>query len=74
MVFNADEHTYKLGDTYLQGITGLLSKHLFPDKYSNVPEHLLEAAKEKGTRIHDEIEMFLNGFEIADPMPETVSL
>lgn len=73
VVFNADEHTYKLGDTYLQGITGLLSKHLFPDKYTNVPEHVLEAAKEKGTRIHDEIEMFLNGFEIADPMPETVS-
>lgn len=53
VVFNQENHTYKLGDKFLNGITGILSKHLFPDKYSNIPEYILEKAAERGTYIHN---------------------
>lgn len=36
----------------LQGITGIISKMLFPDKYSNIPEHILNKAAEYGSLIH----------------------
>ena len=69
VVYNDIDHTYTLGDTTLKGITGMIGRQLFPDKYSNVPEGLLRSAAEKGKAIHAEIEMLINGFnpsEISD--------
>lgn len=53
VIFNKEKHTYKLGDKFLQGITGILSKHLFSDKYDNVPDFILERAASRGTYIHE---------------------
>lgn len=69
VVYNDIDHSYTLGDTVLSGITGMIGRQLFPDKYSNVPEGLLRSAAERGKNIHAEIEMMLNGFnpsEISD--------
>ena len=51
--FIEDSHQYWLGDVQLSGITGILSKHLFPHKYGGVPKHILENAAHRGTLVHD---------------------
>ena len=33
VVFNEENHTYFLGDKQLSGITGMIKRQLFPDKY-----------------------------------------
>lgn len=53
--FEEDDHTYWLGELQLQGITGVISKHLFPDKYANVPENMLKRAAERGHIVHEDI-------------------
>ena len=53
VIFNKEKHTYKLGNKFLQGITGILSKHLFSDKYDNVPDFILNQAASRGTYIHE---------------------
>ena len=55
VIFNQELHTYTLpSGRVLKGITGLISKHLFPDKYSDIPEAVLRKAAERGSLIHDE--------------------
>lgn len=56
VVFNEVEHTYTLNGKQLHGITGMLSRQLFPDKYKDVPEFVLKRAAERGTRIHQDCE------------------
>lgn len=58
VVFNAEEHTYSYEGRLLQGITGLIHKHLFPNTYDGVPQHVLDAAAEYGTLIHSTCELF----------------
>lgn len=41
-----------LGEKQLQGITGMISRQLFPDKYKDVPDFVLKRAAEKGSLIH----------------------
>ena len=51
--FFEDNHCYLTKDgKQLQGITGIISKMLFPDKYRNIPEHILNKAAEYGSLIH----------------------
>ena len=54
VAFNEENHTYFLGDKQLSGITGMIKRQLFPDKYKEVPQHILERAAERGTRVHHE--------------------
>lgn len=56
VVFDEEEHTYTLDGKQLHGITGMLSRQLFADKYSGVPQHILDAAKERGTAVHKDCE------------------
>ncbi len=57
VVFRQEEHTYTLNGKPLRGITGMLSRQLFPDKYSKVPEAILEKAKARGSMIHEVCEL-----------------
>ena len=43
-VILTEDHEYWLGDKRLTGITGIISRQLFPDKYKAVPEKVLKAA------------------------------
>lgn len=57
VIFNHDEHTYMLGGKELSGITSVISRQLFPDKYRDVPEDVLKKAAERGTMIHSICEL-----------------
>lgn len=57
VIFNPDEHTYMLGDKGLSGITSVIRRQLFPDKYRDVPEDVLRKAAERGTMIHSICEL-----------------
>ena len=58
VIFNEEEHTYKLGDKYLSGITGVLHRHLFPDEFDGISESVLNHAAQYGTSVHKSIENF----------------
>lgn len=45
----------------LQGITGLLQRQLFPDKFTGIPKDVLAAAAARGTMIHKDLS---NWFEL----------
>lgn len=70
VVFDADAHTYTLDDKTLQGITGMLSRQLFPNKYADVPEFVLKRAAARGTSVHEEIQMADEGFAPAEKSVE----
>lgn len=57
VVFNEQDHTYFLGDKQLQGVTGILQRRLFPDKHSDIPQHILENAAKRGTHVHKMCEL-----------------
>ena len=71
VVFDAEHHTYTLDGKELSGITSIISKYIFPDMYSNVSESVLEAARQRGSVVHSELEMEFNG--ISSDSPEVVA-
>lgn len=62
--FDSDTHTYTLDGKELSGITSLLDRQLFKDKYSGVPDEILQKAAERGTLIHQQCEMADEGFPV----------
>ena len=69
--FDELAHTYTTAEgKQLSGITWILEKYITPEKYSDVPECVLEAAAERGHRIHSQVQMIVEGFPIAAPAPE----
>lgn len=63
--FNQEKHKYTLGEKNLNGITAIIERQLFPKKYANIPESVLEKAAERGHAIHGKIElsMTIGGFD-----------
>ncbi len=59
VLFNQEEHTYLNTRTgkYLQGITSTLVHRVNPNKYAGIPDHILKAAAERGSKVHEEIEL-----------------
>lgn len=57
VIFNQEQHTYSLNGVQLSGITGMLERQLFPKKYENVPQFILERAAERGSMIHEACEI-----------------
>ena len=53
VIFNDLGHVYSLDGKLLQGVTGILKRNLFADKYADVPESVLKKASERGTAIHE---------------------
>jgi hypothetical protein len=59
VVFNEIEHTYtNEAGKQLSGVTALLKRQLFADKYDGISEKVLEQAAERGNLIHRQIEMY----------------
>lgn len=56
VVFNQDKHTYHLEDKELHGVTPII-KWCFPDTYGYVSQEVLEKAAERGSFIHENIEL-----------------
>ena len=61
IIFCEENHTYISGVRQYRGITGILTKYLFPDKYNDIPDAILEKAKQRGTACHNQMEMWING-------------
>lgn len=59
VVFNQENHTYTNIETgeMLKGITSTLVRRTNPNKYTGIPEAVLKAAAERGSAIHEEIEL-----------------
>lgn len=55
VVFDKGSHTYFLDGKQLSGITSLLERKLFPDKYAGVDEETLHKAADYGTQVHEQI-------------------
>lgn len=68
--FDAEAHRYFLNGTELSGITGLLHKQISPDMYHDIPQWVLDRAAERGTMVHESIELFDAGFAPAESTPE----
>ena len=62
VLFDSTNHTYTLNGKQLSGITSLLDRQLFKDKYSGIPEAILRKAAERGTYIHQSCELADEGF------------
>lgn len=73
IIFDPVGHTYTAPDgRALQGITGMLSKQLFPDEYTNVPKAVLINAADRGSNIHAQVE-FCDDFGTINDTPEVVN-
>ncbi len=57
VVFDKEHHTYTYQGRQLSGITSMLSRQLFGDKYSGVSDNVLKRAAERGSFIHQMCEL-----------------
>ena len=60
VVFNEVEHTYTLNGKQLSGVTSVIRRHVFPDKYQDVPKHILDKRAAFGTQFHKDMELYIN--------------
>lgn len=58
VIFDPEKHTYELNGNYLSGITQVIHNQLFPNEFNNIPQHILNAAAEYGTSVHQSCEDF----------------
>jgi hypothetical protein len=70
VIFNEEQHTYSLDGKELSGITSIIKRYVFPDMYKNVSESVLNKAAERGTRIHNLIQMWTVGVLSNDDIQE----
>ncbi|MDR1199824.1 MAG: DUF1351 domain-containing protein [Prevotellaceae bacterium] len=73
VVFNEKKHTYTLNGKKLSGITEMLKRQLFANKYADVPPAVLEQAKLRGSQIHKEIENINTGAKINYDSPVSLA-
>lgn len=59
--FDEVAHSYSLGDKQLSGITSIIHRYIFPDLYNGVSQEVLLKAAERGTRIHNLVQMYQAG-------------
>lgn len=70
VVFDPATHTYKLGDKFLSGITGIIKDMVFPDMYKDIPQAVLMKAADRGHEIHRCIQEYVDGEQIPFLSPE----
>lgn len=58
VIFNELDHTYTLNDKSLNGVTSILNRQLFADKYSGISDEVLNKAAEYGKGVHESIELY----------------
>ncbi len=58
VIFNAEDHTYLLGDKFLSGVTPVLQRQFFPTEFEGIPKQIVDAAAEYGKGVHASCEDF----------------
>lgn len=66
--FIDDEHTYLVDGIILPSITGIV-RQANPDKYKGIDKETLKRAADKGTAVHEAIEMYIREGKESD-LPE----
>lgn len=61
VAFNPADHSYKLGERKLSGVTPIV-KWVYPETYGDIPEEVLAKAAERGTAVHLDCQMADAGF------------
>lgn len=56
LVFDENEHRYYLNGKELYGITGVITKQLYPNAFDGIPPRILKASAEYGTQVHKILE------------------
>ena len=56
LVFDENEHRYFLNGKELSGITGVITRQLFPNAFKGIPAKVLEASAEYGHQVHKILE------------------
>ena len=74
IIFCEENHTYISKTRQYSGITGVLNKYLFPDKYKDIPEAILEKAKQRGVACHNQMEMWINGMPYESQNDEVIKM
>lgn len=59
VVFRQEDHSYTYKGKIFSGVTQMLSKTLFIDKYKDVPMAVLNKACEYGTSVHEGVELYV---------------
>ncbi len=72
VLFDQKEHTYTLDGKELSGVTSLLNRQLFKDKYTGVSKEALAKAAERGSLIHETIEL-IDSINAESDMPEALA-
>ena len=67
--FNQEAHTYTLDGKELSGVTSLLDRQIFKNKYTGVSETVLNKAANRGSLIHETIEL-VDGLGIESDLAE----
>ena len=65
--FHEDGHTYELNGEQFSGVTPIIA-WLFPDTYKGIPQSILNAAAEYGSRIHEKCELADDMGIVDDPI------
>ncbi len=56
LTFDENEHRYFLNGKELSGITGVITKQLFPHSFDGIPKKILEASANYGSHVHKILE------------------
>lgn len=73
VTFEKEGHKYTTEDgRELSGITNIIKKYLFADKYAGVSDEVLTAAAQRGTAIHEMCEEFAINGTVSPFMPDEV--
>ncbi|MBR1525055.1 MAG: hypothetical protein IJ640_00145 [Prevotella sp.] len=59
--FDEVKHTYSLDGKILSGITSIIHKYILPNMYSGISQAVLNKAAERGTRIHNLVQLWTMG-------------
>lgn len=64
VVFDAEHHTYHLGDKELKGVTSTLVHRAFPKTYEGISPEVLANAAARGTMVHKAIQAYEDDFTL----------
>lgn len=53
-----ETHTYLYNGVIIPSVSQILHEKVFPNKYKEVPEYILKAKAEYGTKVHNSVEMY----------------
>lgn len=68
--FLEEQHQYMLNGQELSGITSIIKRYIFPDMYAGIRQSVLDKAAERGTRIHNLIQLWVMGIISDDDIKE----